>query len=207
MAQKFFIASCLLLSICLRGETGYDTWLRYRELEGQALTQYLQNGTLPQAYMTQIDQAIKDAKTTAISNAAAQGLPTDPTQNTSLAATLSNIDNQRAGMITNIAQQLFNSGSSLIGTGTGLGTSSAGNLTGLGSGLTESSASGLLGLGQSAAGLSGQLYSQLVSNDTAAAANTGKAIATLAQALNTGATGKSGSSVTLPNGTTSIQVS
>jgi hypothetical protein len=122
--------------------------------QGEALTQYLQNGTLPPAYQTQVDQAIADAKTKAISNAAAQGQPTDPTMNTSLAQALAAIDNQRGAMQTAVASQLFNSGA------------------------------GLINSAQGAAGLSGQLYQQLVSNDTTQSANTGKAIATLAAALN-----------------------
>jgi hypothetical protein len=121
---------------------------------GEALQQYLTNGTLPPAYQQQVDQAIADAKTRAISNAAAQGQPTDPTQNTTLAQTLAGIDNQRAAMQTQVASQLFSSGTSLVSAG------------------------------QSAAGLSGSLYQSLVQNDTTSAANTGKAIATLAAALN-----------------------
>jgi hypothetical protein len=136
---------------------------------GEALQQYLANGTLPPAYQTQVDQAIQDAKTTAISNAAAQGLSTDPTQNTALAATLAKIDASRGAMQTQVASQLFQSGSSLVGAG------------------------------QSAAGLSGQLYQALVANDTTQAANTGKAIATLAAALN----GKSNNTI----GGTNIQLS
>lgn len=129
--------------------------------QGEALQQYLTSGTLPPQYMQQVDQAIQSAKTQAISNAAAQGQPTDPTKNSSLAATLAGIDNQRAGMISQVAGELFNSGSSLVNAGA------------------------------TAAGLSGQLYQALVSNDTAQAGNIGKAIATLASALN----GKSTNSV------------
>lgn len=129
--------------------------------KGAALQQYLTNGTLPPNYQSIVDQAINDAKTTAISNAAAQGLPTDPTKNTALAATLAKIDASKAGMQTQVAEQLFSSGASLVNAG------------------------------QAAAGLSGQLYQTLVNNDTNAAANTGKAIATLAAALN----GKSSNSV------------
>lgn len=121
---------------------------------GEELQQYLSSGKLPDNYQAQVDQAINDAKTTAISNAAAQGLPTDPTKNTALAATLAKIDSSRPNMQAQVAQQLFSSGSSLINAG------------------------------QSAAGLSGQLYQALVNNDTNAAANTGRAIATLAAALN-----------------------
>lgn len=121
---------------------------------GEDLQKYLTNGTLPPAYQTQVDQAISDAKATAVSNAAGQGLSTDPTQNTALAAQLAKIDSSRGAMQSQVAAQLFSSGSSLVAAG------------------------------QGAAGLSGQLYTALVNNDTAAAANTGKAIATLAAALN-----------------------
>jgi len=121
---------------------------------GEALQQYLASGTLPAGYQSQVDQAIAAAKTTAISNAASQGLSTDPTQNTALAAMLAKIDASKPGMQSQVASQLFSSGSSLVGSGL------------------------------QSAGLSGSLYQALVANDTAAAANTGKAIATLAAALN-----------------------
>jgi hypothetical protein len=136
---------------------------------GEDLQKYLASGTLPAAYQQQVDQAINDAKTAAISNAAQQGQSTDPTQNTALAATLAGIDARRAGMQSQVAQTLFSSGSSLVSAG------------------------------QAAAGLSGQLYQALVQNDTTAAANTGKAIATLAAALN----GKTNANI----GSTNIQLS
>jgi hypothetical protein len=50
--------------------------------------------------------------------------------------------------------------------------------------LTANLAQSLLGAGQNASGLSAQLYQTLVQNDTTQAANTGKAIASLAAALN-----------------------
>lgn len=128
---------------------------------GEALQQYLTSGQLPPQYQQQVDQAISSAKAQAISNAAAQGQSTDPTQNSTLATTLAGIDNQRSAMITNVATSLFSSGTSLVNAG------------------------------QSAAGLSGQLYQALVQNDTTQAANAGKAIATLAAALN----GKNGANV------------
>ena len=121
---------------------------------GEQLQQYLTTGKLPDAYQQQVDNAIKDARTSAISNAAAQGLSTDPTRNTALAATLARIEASRGDMQAKVAQTLFQSGTALVQAG------------------------------QAAAGLSGQLYQALVANDTAAAANTGKAIATLAAALN-----------------------
>jgi hypothetical protein len=137
--------------------------------QGEALQQYLTSGTLPPQYMTQVQQAISDAKTTAISNAAANGQPTDPKLNTALATELAKIDASEPGMISQVAATLASSGQ------------------------------GLISAGQGAAGLSGSLYQTLVQNDTAQAANTGKAIATLAAALN----GKSSNTV----GGTNISVS
>lgn len=122
--------------------------------EGQSLTQYLQNGTLPPAYQAQVDQAIQSQITAAISAAGAAGEPTDPAKNTSLAQTIASIQNQKPILQSELATQLANSGTTLISAGI------------------------------SATGLSGQLYSTLVQNDTQAAANTGKAIANLASALN-----------------------
>jgi hypothetical protein len=118
------------------------------------LQQYLTSGTLPPQYMQQMTNAINDAITAAKSNAASQGQSTDRTQNTQLAETIANIRNQEPAMISQVASQLFTSGSSLISAG------------------------------QNAAGLSGQLYRALVQNDTTQSANIGKAIASLAAALN-----------------------
>jgi hypothetical protein len=124
------------------------------ESQGQGLVNYLTSGTLPPAYQTQIDQSIQSAIAQAKSNAAAQGLPTDPTQNTALATQIQQIQNQAPILQEQIAAQLAGTGTSLINAGAG------------------------------AAGLSGQLYQALVQNDTTQAANAGKAIATLAAALN-----------------------
>ena len=76
-------------------------------------------------------------------------------------ATLAKIDASKPGMQTQVASQLFSSGTSLVNSGA------------------------------QAAGLSGQLFQALVQNDTVQAANTGKAIATRAAAMN----GKSNTSV------------
>jgi hypothetical protein len=137
--------------------------------QGEALQTYLTSGTLPPQYMTQITQAIQSAKTNAISQAASSGQSTDPTKNSVLAQQLAEIDNQTPAMITQVAQQLFAGGTSDINAG---------------SNLTTGSAQALLSTGQNAAGLSGSLYEQLVQNDTTQAANTGKAIASLAAAMN-----------------------
>lgn len=133
------------------------------EGQGQSLVNYLTSGTLPPQYQTQIDQSIASAIANAKSNAAAQGLSTDPTQNTALATQISQIQNQAPILQEQIAAQLAGTGTSLIQAGAG------------------------------AAGLSGSLYQSLVQNDTTQAANAGKAIATLAAALNGKSTNSIGS--------------
>jgi hypothetical protein len=139
------------------------------EGQGQGLVNYLTSGTLPPQYQTQITQSIQSAIASAKSAAAAQGLPTDPAQNTALATQIQEIQNQEPILQEQIAAQLAGTGTSLIQAGAG------------------------------AAGLSGTLYQALVQNDTTQAANAGKAIATLAAALN----GKSNTSI----GSTNIQLS
>lgn len=139
------------------------------EAQGQGLVNYLTSGTLPAQYQTQIDQSIQSAITQAKSNAAAQGLSTDPTQNTALATQISQIQNQAPILQEQIAAQLAGTGTSLINAGAG------------------------------AAGLSGQLYQALVQNDTTQAANAGKAIATLAAALN-GKSSTSGAGISINTG-------
>ncbi len=141
--------------------------------KGKDLTSYLTTGKLPDQYTQQIDQAINDAKTTAISNAAKNGQPTDPTKNTALAQSLAQIDNQRAGMTSQIAERLFGAGSGLINTGANIGNVSA---------------SSLLSGGQQSANLSADLYKTLTNIDTKQADATSKAIAALAQSLNSGGT-------------------
>lgn len=122
--------------------------------EGNQLTSYLTNGTLPPQFQAQITQAVNDAITQAKSAAAAQGLSSDPTQNTALAAQISQIQNQVPILTSQIEEQLASTGGNLI--------SAAATNT----------------------GLSGQLYQALVQNDTTQAANAGKAIAALAAAFN-----------------------
>lgn len=154
--------------------------------KGAALQSYLSTGTLPPEYMSQVDTAISDAKTTAISNAAKNGQPTDPTRNTSLAQQLAQIDQQKPGMVSKLAETLFQSGTSLEQIGTGANTSAAGSLLGSGVNTNNASASSLLSGGQNAAGLSGQLYSTLTNLDTQQSKQTADAIAALAKAFNGG---------------------
>lgn len=93
-------------------ETGTD-----QVAAGKALQQWQTTGTLPEGYESQLQQAAQAAKTRAISNAAAQGLPTDPTQNTALAQQLNAIDAALPGQREQIAAQLAQSGQQMINTG------------------------------------------------------------------------------------------
>ena len=77
---------------------------------GQQLLSYLNSGTLPPGLKTSLEQATSAAKTKAISNAAAQGQPTDPTKNTALAAQLNSIDQQAIISTAQMGQQLMDSG-------------------------------------------------------------------------------------------------
>lgn len=84
---------------------------------GQALQQWQTTGTLPASYESQVQQAAQAAKTRAISNAAAQGLPTDPTQNTALAQQINAIDTAIPGQREQIAAQLAQSGQQMVNAG------------------------------------------------------------------------------------------
>lgn len=82
---------------------------------GSQLSRYALTGTLPPGSQAAVDQAISQAKANAVSNAAGQGLPTDPTRNTALAATLAKIDQQGPIIAAQIAQSLLSSGASFSG--------------------------------------------------------------------------------------------
>lgn len=78
--------------------------------QGNQLSSYLLNGTLPAGLQTTLNKATQDAKTAAISNAAKSGQPTDPSQNSTLAAELAQIDQQATISTAQIGQQLLTSG-------------------------------------------------------------------------------------------------
>ena len=78
--------------------------------QGQQLLSYLQSGTLPAGLQASLTQATSAAKAKVISNFAAQGQNTDPTQNTALAQTLLQIDQQALISTAQIGQQLMTSG-------------------------------------------------------------------------------------------------
>lgn len=82
---------------------------------GAQLSSYLKKGTLPPGLQTSLNEATAAAKANAISNAAAQGLPTDPKQNTALATTLAAIDSRATAAIAQIGQQLLTAGATESG--------------------------------------------------------------------------------------------
>jgi hypothetical protein len=79
------------------------------------LDSYLTSGTLPAGLQASVTQAVQSAKAKAISNMAAQGLSTDPTKNTALAAELAQIDQQTPILTAQIGQQLLQSGQQAAG--------------------------------------------------------------------------------------------
>ena len=78
--------------------------------QGQQLLSYLNSGTLPAGLQASLTQATSAAKAKVISNFASQGQNTDPTQNTALAQTLLQIDQQALISTAQIGQQLMTSG-------------------------------------------------------------------------------------------------
>lgn len=87
--------------------------------QGQGLQQYLTNGTLPAGAQAQVDQQVKSAKAAAVSAAAKQGLPTDPSQNSALAAQFAQIESGAVQQQQQLATNLFTSGTNEVGIGTG----------------------------------------------------------------------------------------
>ena len=78
--------------------------------QGQQLLSYLNSGNLPPGLQASLTQATSAAKAKVISNFASQGQNTDPTQNTALAQTLLQIDQQALISTAQIGQQLMTSG-------------------------------------------------------------------------------------------------
>lgn len=121
--------------------------------QGSDLASYISKGTLPPAFQTSLDQATKAAKTKAISDAAARGMPSDPSKNTALQDTLTQIDQQAVVQSAQLMQMLASTGKSLID-----------------SGLSQ-------------AQLQQQIYQSLINTDMQQTKNTGAAIANFASAL------------------------
>ena len=82
---------------------------------GQQLSSYLTSGTLPPGLQQSVTDAIAAEKARIISNFAAQGMSTDPTKNSALAAELSQADQQGPVLIAQIGEQLLNAGISESG--------------------------------------------------------------------------------------------
>jgi hypothetical protein len=78
--------------------------------QGNILQSYLQSGTLPPALQAQLDQQIQADKARIISNHAAQGRPTDPSQNSALAQELNNVDMQALAAKGQTEAQLYQQG-------------------------------------------------------------------------------------------------
>lgn len=121
--------------------------------QGTELASYISKGTLPPAFQTALDQATSAAKTRAISNAAASGMPTDPTKNTALAQSIQQIEQNAVVQSAELMQRLASTGKSLIDSG------------------------------MSQASLQEQIYQSLINTDMQQTKNTGAAIANFASAL------------------------
>lgn len=80
------------------------------DANGQKLMEYLQSGNLPPGLKTSLDQATAAAKAKIVSNFAAQGLNTDPNQNSVLAQQLAQVDQQAIISTAQIGQQLMQTG-------------------------------------------------------------------------------------------------
>lgn len=80
------------------------------DANGKQLMSYLQSGSLPPGLQAGLTQATSAAKAKIISNFAAQGLNTDPSQNSALASELAAVDQQALISTAQIGQQLMQSG-------------------------------------------------------------------------------------------------
>ena len=92
---------------------------------GQQLQTYLTSGTLPPALQSQVTSAVQAEKARIIQNHASNGENTNPTQNSALAAELSQADINGINLGGQLEQQLFTAGNQLLQTGineTGLST-------------------------------------------------------------------------------------
>ena len=123
---------------------------------GQTLQSYLTNGTLPPGQQAQVTEAVQAAKARIISNHAANGENTNPTQNSALAQELSQADLNGLALAGQLETQLASTGQSLITAG-----------------LTET-------------GLSSEIYQALVKIDQTNNNQLMSAIASMAAALNGG---------------------
>lgn len=83
--------------------------------QGNNLSQYLQNGTLPPGLQAEVAQATASAKAQILSGYASRGESTDPNQNSALAQELAAVDAQAAASQGQLAINLLNSGQTATG--------------------------------------------------------------------------------------------
>jgi hypothetical protein len=81
---------------------------------GQALQQYLVNGTLPPAFQQQIAQIIAQQKAMVIQGYASRGQNTDPNQNSALAQDLAAVDANSLSLQTQVEQTLATAGGQMV---------------------------------------------------------------------------------------------
>lgn len=166
--------------------------------EGRVLQQYVQTGTLPAAYETQIQSGVQAAIQRLRSNYAQRGMPTDPEHNTTLAEEIRQIEARVPEMRMQMAQSLAGTGSNIVTSGNqtiaggnallnngaitaGDSTINTGNSTiTTGTNTTNSTTNPII----AATGLSSNVYNMLANIDQQRQQRTGAAIANFASALN-----------------------
>ncbi len=83
--------------------------------QGQALQQYLANGTLPPAMKASLDQATAAAKARIIANHAKNGMSTDPTQNSALGQELSAVETNAVAAMASAQIEMMKTGLNATG--------------------------------------------------------------------------------------------
>lgn len=147
--------------------------------EGRALQQWVQTGTLPDAYEAQVQQGLQSAITRIRANHANRGMPTDPTRNSVLAEEIRKVQEQAPQMRMQLAQSLAQTGTGIVG--------AANQTIGTGAGLVNTgtnTSNSLIDSGIRAAGLSSDIYKVLLKDENDRNSRRGSAIANFAAALN-----------------------
>lgn len=161
--------------------------------QGQALQQYVQTGTLPAAYESQVQEGLRSAITRVTANHVQRGMPGDPTRNTVLAEEIRQIEARAPQMRMELARSLSDTGSNIIASGNqtigaGTGVVSGGNATtNTGGGLVNTgtqTSNALLSQGMQATGLNASIYQTLLADENARNQRRGQSIANFAAALN-----------------------
>lgn len=88
--------------------------------QGKMFQNYLATGTLPPAMQAQLTQATEAAKARIISNHARNGMPTDPSQNSALAAELNAVDLNAVGAMAQAQMDMLKTGLNETGLSTQL---------------------------------------------------------------------------------------